>query len=91
MSDERVWQSDDGISIPSAQLTASDVQATTFHVSPDPGGGWRVRQEGIALPSARTVAKEPAISFAQYLARKSGNARVIVHRKDGTVETEHTI
>jgi hypothetical protein len=64
---------------------------TVFHVKPYPLGGWRIWQDGVGQPSARTNAKEPALHFARHLAQKSGNGVVVIHRADGSIEAEHVL
>lgn len=65
-------------------------ESTVYAVVPDPDGGWDVRKQGAAPASAHYDTKERAVSRAVELARAEDLARVVVHRRDGTVESEET-
>lgn len=51
-------------------------------------GDWVVQLDGVDLSSHRT--KEPAVERARALAELARPSQVVVHRADGTVETEST-
>jgi hypothetical protein len=59
-----------------------------FHVVPDQKEGWRV------TGGSRTVAtgamKSVAVARARKIARQSPSSQLIVHKRDGTIQTEYT-
>ena len=50
---------------------------------------WVIRQEGRARRLAQSDSKTVAIDLALKLARSAQTAQLFVHRRDGSVETEH--
>ena len=56
-----------------------------YHVTPD-GDGWKVKKEGAARASASTDNKKPAIDRA----KKAPLGQVIIHKQDGSIQTEYT-
>jgi hypothetical protein len=63
--------------------------AATYHVLPM-GAVWKVGLPGNSQPSSFHVTREDAIDHAEQLARRHAVGHVIVHKLDGTVETEKT-
>jgi hypothetical protein len=61
-----------------------------YHVVPDPKGGWAVKEEKNKNPSVKTEKKVEAIIKAKELAKKAKLGQVIVHKKDGEIQTEYT-
>ena len=61
-----------------------------FHVTPRPDGGWQVKREGAKRPSSIHRKKSPAVDRAREMAKSEPLGQVKIHRKDGTIETEHT-
>ena len=51
---------------------------------------WMIQMEGRERPLTRTTAKAEAVELALKLARSAELGHVLVHREDGSVETEHT-
>lgn len=62
---------------------------TVYHVVPD-GTKWRVKVEGSALSGRSFSLKESAISYARQQAKANEPSQVVVHKKDGTIQTEWT-
>ena len=60
-----------------------------YHVTPD-GDGWKVKKEGASRASASTGTKKPAIDRAKELAKKAPLGQVIIHKQDGSIQTEYT-
>jgi hypothetical protein len=60
-----------------------------IHVTPE-GGEWDIRYEGTSGPSGHFQDKEDAISQAKDIARGADLGQVIIHKRDGSIETEHT-
>lgn len=61
-----------------------------YHVVPNPNGGWDVRREGSNRASAHLDTKDPAVDRATDLAKSAPLGQVIIHKGDGTIQTEHT-
>ena len=51
---------------------------------------WTIQLEGRGRPLTRTTAKAEAVELALKLGRSAELAQVLVHREDGSIETEHT-
>jgi len=62
----------------------------TYHVIPRPGGGWNVKEESASRVSSSHDTKAEAITRAKELAKKQALGQVIIHKKDGTIQTEYT-
>lgn len=62
---------------------------TVYHVSPH-GSGWKVQREGASRPARTFETKPPAESYARRVAKNNKPSQVVVHRQDGTIETEWT-
>lgn len=58
-----------------------------FHVAPHEGG-WKVEAEGAAEPASAHATKDEAMSAARDTAKKAEPARVVVHKLDGTIQTQ---
>lgn len=63
-------------------------EGPTWHVAPDPGGGWRVERDGAQRASRVLATKREALAYAKDLARKRQDGRVMVHRSNGTFERQ---
>lgn len=57
------------------------------HVVPN-DGGWKVTKGGKTVSEHRK--KEPAVDRGRDEAKESGKSQLIIHKKDGTIQTEHT-
>lgn len=62
----------------------------TYHVTPAPDGGWRVKAEGASRASSTHEKKADALDSAKDLAKNQPLGQVIVHRGDGKIQTEYT-
>lgn len=60
-----------------------------YHVVPGPNG-WLVKKEKNKNPSAKAEKKTEAVAKAKELAKKAKLGQVIVHKKDGKIQTEYT-
>ena len=65
------------------------IQRQVYHVVPAEKG-WEVKKEGNKRPSAKTKLKVDAIARAKELAKKGKLGQVIIHKKDGKIQTEYT-
>ena len=51
---------------------------------------WKIELEGRERPLTRTITKAEAIELALKLGRSAELALILIHRQDGSVETEHS-
>ena len=61
-----------------------------YHVTPDGKDGWDVQGEGNKNPSDNFERKEDAIQRGKELAKRGQLGQIKIHKKDGTIQTEHT-
>ena len=61
-----------------------------YHVAPKKGSGWKVQAEGTQRPTRIKKTKEDAVQEAKDLAKRQKPSQVIIHKKDGTIQTEYT-
>jgi len=59
------------------------------HVVPS-GNGWDVKVEGNPKPISHHHKKDPAIDRGKKEAKDAPLGQILIHRGDGTIETEHT-
>jgi len=62
----------------------------TYHVTQSPKGGWQVKSEGAKRAIAHTDTKSGAVSKATNTAKNADLGQVVIHGKDGKIQTEHT-
>ena len=62
----------------------------TYHVTADGDGGWRVKATGGARASSTHENKTDAVQSAKDLAKGQPLGQIVIHRKDGQIQTEHT-
>jgi len=62
----------------------------TYHVIPRTNGGWNVKLEKASRASSSHDTKADAVAHAKELAKKQPLGQVVIHRQDGTIQTEHT-
>jgi len=60
---------------------------TTFHVAPHEDG-WKVAAEGVKTPASVHATKDEALTAAREIAKKAEPSQVVVHRMDGTIQTQ---
>ena len=61
-----------------------------YHVTHDSGGGWNVQGEGNKTRSGHFDSKDEAIERGKELAKQGTLGQIKIHKKDGTIQTEHT-
>lgn len=61
----------------------------TYHVTPRQEG-WAVTPTGATRASAATSTKAEAVARAKELAKKAHQGQVVIHGRDGRIQTEHT-
>lgn len=60
-----------------------------YHVVPG-DDGWKVNKQGGQRASATAGTKAEAVQKAKDLAKAQPLGQVIIHKEDGTIQTEHT-
>lgn len=70
-----------------APAPAKAAPAKVFHVAPHEEG-WKVEAEGEKEPASVHATKDEAVSAAREIAHKAEPSRVVVHRMDGTIQTQ---
>ena len=61
-----------------------------YHVTPGPKGDWQVKAENAKRASSLQETKAKAVEQAKELAKAAPQGQVVIHKKDGTIQTEHT-
>lgn len=64
-------------------------KATVYHVTPNGDDGWKVEKEGASRATSIHETKDEALAAARELAKAKLPGAVVVHRKDGTVQTRY--
>lgn len=67
-----------------------DVERKVYHVSTHEQEGWKVEAEGAARATSVHATKQEAVSAARTLAQNQAPSRVVVHKQDGTFQTDYT-
>ncbi len=62
----------------------------TYHVTPCIEGGWEVKAQGHPKAVSAHTTKDEAVAKAKGLAKDEEPSQVIVHKQDGTFQTEYT-
>lgn len=62
----------------------------TYHVTHRPEGDWQVKAEKADRASKVEKTKAEAVEQAKKLAKVVSEGQVVIHKKDGTIQTEHT-
>lgn len=65
-------------------------QHKTYHVTPGTDGDWKVKEEKASKASSKHETKAEAVERAKDLAKNQVLGQVIIHKQDGTIQTEHT-
>ncbi|MBA3738859.1 MAG: DUF2188 domain-containing protein [Actinobacteria bacterium] len=73
-----------------AKKTTAKKKRLTYHVAPRKAGGWEVRAERAKRPSSAHDSKEEAVKRGRQLAQRQRLGQLIVHKRDGSIQTEHT-
>ena len=61
-----------------------------YHVKSDQSKGWKVKKQGADRASGHFDNKDDAVQRGKELAKSDGEGQIIIHKKDGTFQTEHT-
>jgi hypothetical protein len=65
------------------------IKRQTFHVTPTKDR-WNVKREGAQRPAKTFDNKKDAVDFGKQTAKNQRLGQIIIHKKDGTIQTEHT-
>jgi hypothetical protein len=60
------------------------------HIVPTSGGNWAVKRERANRASSIHDRKDEAIERGRELAKEGSLGQLKIHKKDGTIQTEHT-
>lgn len=72
-----------------AAVKKHNLKPTVFHVRPGEEG-WTLGADGASSPSTRHETKRQAVNAARELAAGSAPSRLVIHRRDGSVQKEHS-
>lgn len=61
-----------------------------YHVAPHGDEGWKVEAEGASRATSVHSTKEEAVNASRELAKSQMPSLVVIHKKDGSVQTEHS-
>lgn len=61
-----------------------------YHVLPDGQGNWNVQKEKAQRSSAKFEKKSDAVQKGREFAKNQELGQLIIHKKDGTIQTEYT-
>ena len=61
-----------------------------YHVTPNTDGGWKVKEEKASRASSSHDTKAEAVDRAKELAKNQELGQVVIHKKEMTIQTEHT-
>lgn len=61
-----------------------------YHVTPAGDGDWKVKEKGAERAVKILEDKSDALNLAKDLAKNAELGQVVVHGKDGVIQTEHT-
>ena len=63
----------------------------TYHVTYNKKGKvWNVQPENRKTPVSTHRTKDPAIQAGKKLAKKEKLGQIVIHKQNGTIQTEHT-
>ncbi len=62
----------------------------TYHVTPNTDGGWKVKEENASRALSTHDTKADAINRAKEVAKNQDLGQVVIHKRDMTIQTEHT-
>jgi hypothetical protein len=61
-----------------------------YHVVSDGDSGWKVKANHASRASSTHTNKVDAVAHARDLAKNQPLGQVVIHKQDGTIQTEHT-
>lgn len=64
------------------------LELRVFQILPHTDGGWAVKETGSPLPIVAFHSKDAAVGFAQNLAEINRPSKIVVYKRDKSVERE---
>ena len=61
----------------------------SYHVVPDPKGGWNVKRAGSVRVSVHTETKEEAVKLGREISRNQGT-EFVIHGKNGVIQQKNS-
>jgi hypothetical protein len=61
-----------------------------YFLNPGSSDGWDLKQEGVQRAHRHFRTKEEALKYSRQFVREQGNSQLVIKRKDGAIQTEHT-
>lgn len=62
-----------------------------YHITPNKKlGGWKIKKQDSNKASKLARTKEEAIKIGKKIAKSEQPSQLIIHKKDGTIQTEYT-
>lgn len=61
-----------------------------YHVMPTVNGDWKVKGRGLSRSDSIHENKSDAVHRARDLAKSQSLSQLVIHKKDGTFQTEYT-
>ncbi len=59
-------------------------------MTPGTDGGWKVKEENASKALSKHDTKDDAVNRAKEVAKNQDLGQVVIHKQDGTIQTEHT-
>ena len=69
---------------------SKESKRNVYHITPSPDKGWKVKKEGADRASGYFGNKSDAIDRGKELSKSGAEGQIIIHKKDGKIQTEHT-
>lgn len=69
---------------------SNNSERKVYHVTHSSDKGWKVKKEGSALAADYFDNKSAAVECGRELAQSGDKGQIIIHKKDGSFQTEHT-
>jgi len=61
-----------------------------YHITTAKSGGWKIKGEGGPRAIKLFDTKEKAIEIGRKITKSKQPSQLIIHKKDGTIQTEYT-
>lgn len=61
-----------------------------YHITPTKPEGWKIKGQGGSRAIKLFDTKEKAIKIGRKIAKSEQPSQLIIHKKDGTIQTEYT-
>ncbi|MGV3524396.1 MAG: DUF2188 domain-containing protein [Candidatus Sericytochromatia bacterium] len=61
-----------------------------YHVLPNGGNGWQVKEQRASAPVSTHRTKEEAVAAGRAAAQRHALSQLVIHKANGQIETEYT-